>query len=74
MEEERKEENRPTSIADATTMVFDADLTRELRTVYDEEVRLKHQTFYWHGHSWFTPYVGYLLEYLEGKFGNDKRD
>ena len=55
-------------------MVFDADLTRELRTVYDEEVRLKHQTFYWHGHSWFTPYVGYLLEYLEGKFGNDKRD
>lgn len=48
-------------------MGMTAENVEELRRVHDKAKAKGETQFYWSGHMWLTLYVGYLLEYLEGK-------
>lgn len=43
------------------------DLARDLREAYDRAVENDCEDFSWNGRTLYTPYVKYLLEYLERK-------
>ena len=48
---------------------FDREKTEQLRTKYDAAIRTNKLVFDFEGNELLTAYAGYMLEYLDAKFG-----
>jgi hypothetical protein len=54
-------------------LVIDQEVSEKLRTAYNQAMADKCDAFMFQGHKFLTSYAKYMLEYIDGRLGNDQK-
>jgi hypothetical protein len=54
-------------------LIIDQEVSDKLRAAYNQAMADKCDAFLFQGHQFLTSYAKYMLEYIDGRLGNDQK-